>query len=549
MTTFAVKGGHGIGVNPEGTDFPFLNPSEDIQGLLADAFVSHEVHTVALPLRIDWLFGFDKAFGETATVAVAPGLDGSVVPDPHINVAANTGFINPASVVEAVVPTPLVSSGYPAAVHHVDLRIIDANNVIIFDSTRATYYTANDFGTRLRVHEWHTTSAVCRVAQHTAFEDADSAKIFPEIITPVNAVLDERASQLLPQRVNTISVAAVSSTGPVRFRGGYNVNLFSGIDPRPNPQLPNVTPLALPGVSDTPEVGGRVRNRITISADPGDGDGRFKKCLEEDLPIRSINGVEPDTYGNFNLTASQCYWLRRPSALINGGATFSLTDNEVPVGGPSGEGSLTTASTLQLGNDCTPCCECEDYIRTYKGVTRVHKEFSDIGTTATEVRDKYKDAISRWESQKSCRAANPSRVAMAATPSADNLLLDVAASFCNSSDECVTATTALNFTLSCGAGGGGTAPTPGNPDNCNVSVTTSGNAQSQAHELAGSWPNYTVSWGSVDPGRSVNVKARFVFKCDDIEDCVVTACATTTADGTAGSPVCASLAMNCEGCA
>jgi hypothetical protein len=506
MTSYVVRGGRGIGVNPEGLDYPFLDPSEDIQGLLADVYLSHEVHTAVLPLRIDWMYGFDTAFG---------------YPPPD---DSTTNVVN--------------------------LRIRDANDVVIFDSTTATYYRAVNFGDRLRIHEWRNADAVCRVVQHTAFEDVENFKIFPTVIIPESSILDERTAHLLPKRINSVRAAAVTTSEAVRLRGGYNVNLFSGVDPRPQLLQPNITPVLRPGQEAVTAPGERFRTRITISADPGDGDGRFKKCLETDLPIRTINNVGPNEYGNYLLTGAQCYWVRRPATITNGVAKFKLVNNEVPVGGPSGQGSTNTASTLQIGNDCMPCCECADYMRVYKGLINVHNKYGKIGKIATETRDSYKEAICRWEEQKKCRAASPTRVAMSATPSGTNLSLDVATAHCNTSDECVTASAEIKFTTDCppGSGGGG-SPSPANPDNCNVAITTSSNPQRQPHQLSGTWPTYTVDWGSVDPTQSVNVRARFSFNCDDIEGCTITVTATPSVGGTAGTPTSTSLALDCEDCA
>jgi hypothetical protein len=558
MTSYVVRGGRGIGVNPEGLDYPFLNPSEDIQGLLADVYLSHEVHTAVLPLRIDWMYGFDTAFGYPPPVvdALTPsGLDDGEIARPTVNVAGAVD-VRPASIVTpaAAIPSPIVIGPYPPITNVVDLRILDANDVVIFDSTTATYYRAINFGDRLRIHEWRNADAVCRVVQHTAFEDVENFKIFPTVIIPESSILDERTAHLLPKRVNSVRAAAVTTSEAIRFRGGYNVNLFSGVDPRPQLLEPNITPVLRPGQAAAAAPGERLRTRITISADPGDGDGRFKKCLETDLPIRTINNVGPDEYGNFILAATQCYWIRRPATITNGAARFKLVNNEVPVGGPSGQGSTNTASTLQIGNDCTPCCECADYMRVYKGVTNVHNQYGKIGKTATKTRDTYKESITRWKDQKTCRAASPARVAMAATPSGTDLLLDVAVALCNTSDECDTASATLVFTASCspsGGSGGGTigSPSPANPDNCNVAITTSSNPQRQPHQLAGTWPNYTVNWGSVNPGHAVNVRARFSFACDDIDGCTVTATATPTVGGTVGTPTSASLALDCGDCA
>ena len=558
MTSYVVRGGRGIGVNPEGLDYPFLNPSEDIQGLLADVYLSHEVHTAVLPLHIDWMYGFDTAFGYPPPVvdALTPsGLDDGEIARPTVNVADAVN-VRPLSIATpaTAIPSPIVRGPYPPITNAVDLRIRDANDAVIFDSTTATYYRAVNFGERLRIHEWRNADAVCRVVQHTAFEDVEDFKTFPTRIMPESSVLDERTVHLLPKRLNSVRAASVTTSEAIRLRGGYNVNLFSGVDPRPQLLEPNITPVLQPGQEAATAPGERFRTRITISADPGDGDGRFKKCLETDLPIRTINNVPPDEYGNFILTATNCYWMRRPADIANGVAKFSLVDNEVPVGGPSGQGSTNTASTLQIGNDCTPCCECADYMNVYKGVTSVHNTYAKIGKTAAATRDTYKDAITRWNEQKTCRAASPTRVVMAATPSGTNLLLDVAVSLCNTSDDCVTASSTLAFTASCSPGGGSGggsigSPSPANPDNCNVAITTSSNPQRQPYQLSGTWPNYTVNWGSVDPGQSVNVRARLTFACDDIDTCTITATATPTVGGVVGTATSASLAMSCEDCA
>ena len=56
--------GKGIGVNPTGTDYPFVAPGTDMAGLLADLWIEHTGSSIVGPLRITWIRGLDLAFTE-----------------------------------------------------------------------------------------------------------------------------------------------------------------------------------------------------------------------------------------------------------------------------------------------------------------------------------------------------------------------------------------------------------------------------------------------------------------------------------------------------
>ena len=91
-----------IGVNQPpsgGTNYPFVRPSEDIQYLLGDVYLSYpdDSYTYEYPLRIEWLYGF-------GTAPVTP------------------------------------PAGYPTPTHTHDVIIKDANDVTVFDSTLADSY-------------------------------------------------------------------------------------------------------------------------------------------------------------------------------------------------------------------------------------------------------------------------------------------------------------------------------------------------------------------------------------------------------------------------
>jgi hypothetical protein len=458
-----VRGGRGIGVNPEGIDYPFVDPADDTQGLLADIYLAHEFHSVELPLRVTQLQGLDVNFGQTP-------------------------------------PSP---TGHP---HTADIIIKDANDVVIFDSAAATYYTNVNFGARLTIHEWRiTNTSICRVVQHTKFEDDEDVKTWPHTIIPTRGILDERVSQLLPKRIQSLTANPSTFRDRVGLIGGYNVNLYMGVDPRPDPQVPNVTPLLPVGIENVPLSGGRAATRVTISADPGDGDGRFNDCDELDLGIRTINGIPPSSGGDFQLTASQCYWLRRPCVLDDDGTIIvALPDNEIPAG-PG-----LTSSTLQMGNDCGPCCECADYVRTYKGVTLIHDEFKDIGRRAEVSRDIYKENIERWIESKSCRADTPTRLNVVTTATTASVFLDISGSICNTTDTCMFGVD-LNFDLDALCSLNATAPTP---IVSNVTRTLSCNRQRIPYVLQGTYPAYSAHWEWLGSGCSVDVKFRLQYDCD-----------------------------------
>lgn len=129
------RGRQPIGVNQPpggGTNYPFVQPSSDIQYLLGDLFVSFDDldDTYVFPLKVSWMYGF-------GTNAVAP------------------------------------PAGYPAPTHAQDIIVTDANDVVVFDSTTATKFTSDVWDSRLLILEWTNTDSILRCVQHTEWTQAD----------------------------------------------------------------------------------------------------------------------------------------------------------------------------------------------------------------------------------------------------------------------------------------------------------------------------------------------------------------------------------------
>jgi hypothetical protein len=509
MVNITPSGGRGISVNPEGIDYPFVDPAEDVRGILADAFVAHEVYTVTLPLRLVQMTHFDAALPGSSCSSVSCSSAASDCSRANVVITDSIGTI--------ICNTALVSdSGYRRV----------------------------DFGTRFRIHEWIqeedagvNKAFICRIVQHTAFDDEEDVYCVPHQIYPEKPELDERVSHLLPKRVRSLTVNTQKFRGPVQLKSGYNINLTHGDDTR------IVSTSFIPSIRRPPQVlpfdtsfQFRQTNRITLSANAGDGLGVFPDCAEATPTIiQRINGVSPQggvtvegrpltNAGNFSLAAEECYYVREPTTLLNG--QVIPRDDLVPTDPPFTEASgpgvfdgFPSAGTrgLKIGNDCGPCCECVEFYNTYQALRNKWAAFKDLGTRAQRVRDQFKENMERWVAAKTCRESTPLRLAVAQSFGSGTLALSAAGAICNATDECIT-DVELEICFSCVDDSGSgvlVTPVPG-PRSCNTNISTTSSRTRQPYQPEGPWPCYTFHWDEVDPGRAVNFKMQLAFNCDDL---------------------------------
>lgn len=249
------RGRQPISVNQPsaGSNYPIVDPSDDIRYLLADAYLAYDrkAQPYQHPLRITYLYGLG---------------------DQPVSQPAGT-------------PTPT---------HDYDVVIKDANDIVVFDSTlvAGTHFHTADWGDRLRIIEWTGAEAVCRIVYHIGWSEGMEQLTYDEHIVPDSAVLDERVIDALPRRILSISVDDTTfEGGEVTLENGYNTTVatedFEAID------------------------GGQAGATITISSQPNSGAGRYP-CEDDTTYIATINNVAPDERGNFALDAGGCYKLERP---------------------------------------------------------------------------------------------------------------------------------------------------------------------------------------------------------------------------------------------
>ena len=258
----------------QGGDYPLVNPSADIEGLLADAYLSHEVRDAVPPLRIARLCGFDRSS--------VSGTLGSV------------GGDNPYQVL-----------------------ILDARDAVVFDSERGTYH-GRPFSDAYYVHEWVADKAVCRLVERLRAEETGVHHTWPDFLEPESAVLDSNTTEKIPERVEGLSAVSVAVGGRVELLAGYNIQMVVGDD--------------APLTGQAPSAGIKRRTIIRFDAVPGVGLGRRESCQDSgDNAVRSIGGVGVEESGNFVLSAEGCLYVRVPSS-PTGTGTASFEPNMLKVG-------------------------------------------------------------------------------------------------------------------------------------------------------------------------------------------------------------------------
>lgn len=361
------RGRQPIGINQPpsgGSSYPFVKPSDDIQYLLGDFFLSFDDlrNEFTFPFRISWLYGF-------GTNSVSP------------------------------------ITGYPSPTHSHDLLVVDANNKLVFNSTAASIFYSDVWDNRLLILEWQTGDKVVRCTQHTAWTAADIAdglnKTYDLYIAPENGELQQDTCYRLPKRVTSLQVGLVNiAKTRVALKEGYNTGIKIGSDIlAPEIDLPNFL-----GVS-TQVPGERLSNSIEISAVAGSGLGVFPGCTQEELLIRTFNGLRSNAYQNFIWDGEGCIRYQRPVGLANPDprlfsyAAFTLSGTEA-------------ASAIEVLNDCQNCCDCTYFAQTYQGVKRQWFLYRDVATAAATTRDILQANIDRWETQKAIREANVLRTSL-----------------------------------------------------------------------------------------------------------------------------------------
>lgn len=371
-------GRQGIGVvQPQsGLDYPLIGPrifstrdyEHAIRYLLADFYFAYDDPAeyndgvkIAHPLRIKYLYGI-------GCVDNVPAAD------------------------------------FPTPTHPADIVLVDVNDAVAFDSTTAdTFFAVSAWGTDYKIYTWKQARAICRLVAHTTWAATDNEKQqYDKYMAPEEAILDERAVYRIPRRVLSMCVrngatTTPKATGAFVFLNGYNTEIAT---------------------ADPTSTDFRTNTAVTFAAVPGSGLGRYIDCTESlgSKPITRINGVGPDSFGNFLLSSSDCLWARRPTTYAG----------DIP--------SPSTTAQLQIGADCGPCCSCNEYAATAKYMNDTSTRYRLIGQRADGVRRNHEQNIERWNAQRTCSLLQPLKLLFVPQGCP---YIDVIAMLCNTCETCL----------------------------------------------------------------------------------------------------------------
>ncbi len=491
-------------------DYPLIQPSTDIRYLLADLALVYTDPALQMPvqppvvppLRIRWLYGF-------GTRPVTPP----------------RGVYNR---------------------HDADICIEDSDGNTVFDSTAYSIrsYDVRDWGNRLRIHEWYGDYGICRVVEHTCWPASGLPEPveYDAWITPESAVIDARCVRQMPRGIQQIYDPAYGHAGHIQLAGGYNTVLsVNG----------TASESRFPRVDNVPRLDDSLRpeTQIEIAIIPGAGAGRYPaQDCPEPTPIRRINGIGPDQYGNVSLSGRDCYWVQPWS--WNFDAT-SWTKKPANAAAAAKYGSVITAYRvwlaeqnlpmpedaqpeihLQIGNDCQPCCSCQDFVNAAEYIQKVIGEHRRLGLQVETLRDVYHYYRQQWLQAALCYQRRAIQVRLQPQ---DCPFLDVAAQYCNRENYPVS-----NLELVIVFDPAALDPKPkAIPGYAYVSqfVSEGGVARVRLVRAAvgGEWPVFRAAWDTVPPRQSVNVRFRLGFpECGEQEAEVpyrVTATVQATIDG------------------
>lgn len=331
--------------------------------------------------------------------------------------------------------------------------------------------------------EWMSTAGAARLLLLT-----EKIAQFTWPVAPDNAYLVGHTLQPIQSFVNTLTAEGHTYDGVIELISGYNVDL-------------SVVPPLIEGTS------ARKRTQIQIDAEPGGGLGTYPDCEFEAPSIFTINGIGPDGQGNFLLNPVDCY------------------RGQIPITNPlSGPPWRFLPNAFKLFNDCSPCCECEDYIYVYDELLRrVYELAKTVSDRFYKVRDDYRALYDKIEAQKACR--EKPRIDLKLVGRHGWCVAVQLIVFNNKGCQCDQISVDINMV-------GPNATTV--PDSQRIDTD---DIEHKPFALGGGWPNYTVTFtDGVRGARSLVAKFEVYFPIGArAQGMVVRADASGTVDGVAVS--------------
>jgi hypothetical protein len=167
-------------------------------------------------------------------------------------------------------------------------------------------------------------------------------------------------------------------------------------------------------------------------------------------------------------------------------------------------------------NDCRPCCSCDDFVRTYRGLKRLWDRWKAIAGRAEAARDTFASNRDRWLAQRECRLNHPLRLVAAGEPKCRGFFGGL---LCNTTACCVP-NVELRFTFQ--LYDGGVEADWGDAAVVAAFVAASSTQGEEAYTPQALGPVYRFLADYADPQTTVLAKLRLCRPCADGQSVKVT---------------------------
>lgn len=255
----------------------------------------------------------------------------------------------------------------PAAVHAVDLLIVDDNDTPIFD-TRTWSYQEYSWTGNVIVASWRNATTVITA---TVVRDPTSDYFQATQV----GLLDPRVAEWRARPVTDCQVlkdgswvSAIRSDKSIRIREGYNARFV---------------------ITESSNARGDTTSDIEIAFVSGEGLGLVDGCTA-DIGIQSLGDARPEANGDL---------------LIGGDACISLT--------PVVQFGVDTATIVPgefiLQDACESPCKCSQFVDLLNYTKRVWSRLQTIALRSKEIRDAYHGIRDFLLDAKSCAEQNTLR--------------------------------------------------------------------------------------------------------------------------------------------
>jgi hypothetical protein len=310
-------------------------------------------------------------------------------------------------------------SPVPEAYYAFELGIVDADDRVVIDTRQAFRHRGTAWGSALYRHDWVGPGWTLQAVQRTTASPQEAYTWPPAAdIVAEDAVLDAECILIAPRQVETLW----RSQWPAPRIGRYWSEGKHAFATGATEVLPEAE-LAEGYNADFTMVRTTEPERVRLAIIPGEGTGKPPLEVQEEdgVELRVINGIRANALGDISLTGDNCITVKLEGDLYEPPIDMPLDPVYLGV-------FKVTPSTIEIGNDCRPCCDCNDYEDVLNNLLVVRGDLVSDTDNLTVISDQFIDLVEKFIESDECRKRKPFTLQVV---SRDCKYVDVMLAICN----------------------------------------------------------------------------------------------------------------------